>query len=261
MFCKYDPELDVFLKDVVEYTLDIFGEKLVINTLQSIELVDIKDFSYNTDVKICDEGKKIIVTSRLYEKLPTLKLEELAGNADFKMIVNTMFHEMGHVTDMAFMLNLYSTAENMDDIKAMVTSVFWLEYLAEKRSSIEGLVNHSDYCDDFASRKWESYKFDMENVSESNFYYLNKALSYFMARTTEISERNQYIDCMINPLLKDYVIDIGEEIINPDSQIPFDDVLILDDLYDIMDAYYKKFKAKFMSKSSKRTGLWFNKNI
>ncbi len=72
--------------------------------------------------------------------------------------------------------------------------MFWLKCLVEKRSSIEGLVNHSDYCDDYASRKWEPYKFDMGNASESNFYYLNKALSYFMARTTEIPERNRYID-------------------------------------------------------------------
>ncbi len=62
---------------------------------------------------------------------------------------------------------------------------------------------------------------------------------------------------MINPLLKDYVIDIGEEIINLEDQIPFDDVLILDDLYDIADAYYGKFKDKFMPKSRKRIGLWF----
>lgn len=173
------------------------------------------------------------------------------------MIVNTMFHEMGHVRDWASMPSLYAAAENMNDGKAMVTSVFWLEYLAEKRSSIEGLVNHSDYCDDFASRKWKSYKFDMENASESNFYYLNKALSYFMARTIELSERNRYVDSMTNPLLKDYVIDIGKEIINLESQMPFDDILILDDLYDIMDTYYKKFKVKFDPKSSKKIGLWF----
>lgn len=257
VFCKYDLELDIFLKDMVEYTLNIFGEKLVLDALQAIELVDIKDFSYNTDGRTYDGGKKIIVTSRLYEKLPTLKIEELKGNVDFNMIVNTMFHEMGHVTDRVFMPNLYLAAENMDDDKAMVTSVFWLEYLAEKRSSIEGLVNHSDYCDDFASRKWASYKFDMENASENNFYYLNKALSYFMARTVEVSERNRYVDIIINPLLKDYVIDIGKEIINLESRMPFDDILLLDDLYDVMDAYYKKFKDKFVPKSSKRIGLWF----
>ncbi len=173
VFCKHSIELDAFLKNVVEYTLDIFGEKLILEALQEIELVDIKEFSYNTDGRACDGGKKIIVTSRLYDRLPTYKIEELKGNVDFTMIVNTMFHEMGHVTDWLSMPNLYLVAENMDDGKTLVTSVFWLEYLAEKRSSIEGLVNHSDYCDDFVSRKWESYKFDMENASENNFYYLN----------------------------------------------------------------------------------------
>ena len=244
IFCKYNIELD------------IFGKKLRLDALQEIELIDIKEFSYDTDGRACDGGKKIIVTSRLYNKLPTYSIEELKDNIDFIMIVNTMFHEMGHVTDWASMSGLYAAAENIDDGKAMVTSVFWLEYLAEKRSSIEGLVNHSDYCDDFSSRRWKSYKFDMENVSESNFYYLNKALSYFMARTIELSERNRYVDNMAKPLLKDYVIAIGKEIINLENKMPFDDILILDDLYDIMDTYYKKFKAKFMPKSRKAVGLW-----
>ncbi|QUH18666.1 hypothetical protein [Alkaliphilus sp. B6464] len=136
--------------------------------MQEIELIDIKEFSYDTDGRVCDGGKKILVTSRPYDKLPTYRIEELKDNVDFIMIVNTMFHEMGHVMDWASMPNLYAAAENTNDGKAMVTSVFWLEYLAEKRSSIEGLVNHSDYCDDFVSRKWKSYKFDTENTSESN---------------------------------------------------------------------------------------------
>lgn len=96
-FCKYNRELDIFLKDVVEYTLDIFGKKLRLDALQEIELIDIKEFSYdNTDGRACDYGgKKIIVTSRLYYKLPTHRIEELKNNIDFIMIVNTMFHEMG----------------------------------------------------------------------------------------------------------------------------------------------------------------------
>lgn len=62
VFCKYNIELDIFLKDVVEYTLDIFGRKLTLDALQEIELIDIKDFSYETDGRDCDGGKKIIVT-------------------------------------------------------------------------------------------------------------------------------------------------------------------------------------------------------
>lgn len=248
IFCKYNTSLDIFLKDVVKYTLDIFREKLTLDALEEIELIDIKDFSYTTDGRTQDGGKKIVVTSRLYDNLPSYKIEELKDHIDFNMIVNTMFHEKGHVTDWMSMPNLYLAAENMDDYKAMVTSVFWLEFLAEKRSSIEGLVNHSDYCGEFAGRKWEAYKFDMENATESNFYYLNKALSYFMARTTKRTERDLYIDYMINPLLKNYIIDIGEELINLEYQIPFDEISILDDLYDIMNMYYKKFKAKFTPK-------------
>ncbi len=84
-------------------------------------MVYIKGFSYNTDGRTHDGGKKIIVTSRLYDDLPTYKIEGLKDNIDLNMIVNTMFHEMGYVTDWASMPNLYLAAENMDDGKAMVT--------------------------------------------------------------------------------------------------------------------------------------------
>lgn len=251
VFCKYNMELDIFLKDIVEYTLGIFGNQLKLDALQEIELIDIKDFSYVTDGRTCDGGKKIFVTSRLYDKLPTYRIEELKENIDFIMIVNTMFHEMGHVTDWISMPSVYAAAENTDDGKAMITSVFWLEYLAEKRSSEKGLVDHMDYCDDFVRRKWSAYKLDFQNASEGNFYYLNKALSYFMARTTNISKRNRYLDKMINPLLKDYVIDVGKEIMNLENQMPVDDISILGDLYEVMNKYYIKFRDRFMPKITK----------
>jgi len=76
-----------------------------------------------------------------------------------------------------------------------------------------------------------------------------------MACTIELSERNRYVDNMANRLLKDYVIDIGEEIINLWNKMPLDNILIIDDLYDIRDMYYKKFKAKFTPKSRKGLGI------
>lgn len=251
VFCKYNVQLDIFLKDIVEYTLGILGEQLTLDALQEIELVDIKNFLYDTDGKTCDGGKKIIVTSRLYDKLPIYRIKELKENVNFIMIVNTMFHEMGHATDWLFMPNLYAAAENTSDGKSMITSIFWLEYLAERRSSEESLVDYIDYCHDFVRRKWSAYKLDFQNASESNFYYLNKALSYFMARTTNISKRNQYLDKIVNPLLKDYVIDVGKEIENLENQMPVDDISILDDLYEIMNKYYKKFRDTFAPKLNK----------
>ena len=60
---------------------------------------------------------------------------------------------------------------------------------------------------------------------------------------------------MATRLLKDYVINIGEEIINLGNKMSFNNVTILDELYDIRDMYYKKFKAKFTPKSRKGLGL------
>lgn len=40
-----------------------------------------------------------MITSRLYDILPCLSIEKLENNPNFKMIVNTLYHEMGHITD------------------------------------------------------------------------------------------------------------------------------------------------------------------
>lgn len=245
IICEFNEELESFLKEVVKYTIGIYDNELRLDSLQRIELRDIKEFGYETDGKTLENGTIIWVTSRLYEKLPSYNIKEIEEDTGFIMIVNTLFHEMGHVTDWLVMPRLYNAALNIHDEKYMCAALFWLEYLAEKRSSSIGRVNGSEYCNDFVKKPWKAYKADFELYTDDNFFYLNKTLSYFMGRTVKVDIKKKYMAVISNKLLKEYIEELDVELKRLEGKIPFDDLSELEQLYEIMNNYYKKFKQKY----------------
>ena len=154
--------MEQFLSDVTNYTIKNYANELDLSNLQEIELLDKKTFSYDTDGRSCAGGTKIIVTSRLYELLPSLSISDLRGNKDFQMLVNTLYHEMGHVHDRTKMPCMYNIADRAEKREEYLPCYLWLEYLAEKRSCITGLVDNSESCEDFVSRNWRANQFNLD---------------------------------------------------------------------------------------------------
>ena len=210
--------------------------------------MDITKFDVPKDGMTCEEGTKIIVTSRLYEYLPNYHINDLKENAEFKQIVNTMYHEMGHVTDWLSYPKMYKIAESDNDIRKFMPALFWLEYLAEKRSCQNDFVGSMSICNQFIQHKWHSYKIDLTSVATSNFFYLNKVSSYFLARVMNGGIEENYMDEICNDLLKEYLKKLMIEIRRLETLLPFDDINFLNDLYEIMNCYYKKFKRAFSPK-------------
>lgn len=99
------------------YVFAIWRSGLYLDNLEEIELVDTKTFSYDTDGRTVPGGKKIILTLRLYAKIPVYDIQQLNNDENFKLIVNTLYHEMGHVSDMRTMPNIYAVASNSDNIE------------------------------------------------------------------------------------------------------------------------------------------------
>ena len=93
IYCSYDQELHHFLNKAVGLILDKYGVILNLDTLEEIELIDKKQLPYETDGKVLSKSK-IIVTSRLYELLPTLEIDNLSNNDDYAMLRKTLYHEM-----------------------------------------------------------------------------------------------------------------------------------------------------------------------
>ena len=105
IYCSYNQELNDFLNKVVRLVLDKYGTQLNISTLEEIELVNKRKYNYITDGKAYTG--RIEVTSRLYELLPTLDIEELEDNNEYKLLRKTLYHELGHINDMTLMPKLY----------------------------------------------------------------------------------------------------------------------------------------------------------
>lgn len=246
IFCLYDSELHIFLNEVVQYVLNRYVDQLNISTLEEIELVDKNTFQYETDGKTINKSK-IIVTSRLYELLPCFDIQSLIENNDFKLLCNTIYHEMGHVNDMILMPHLYDCVLNCEKIDDnYVASLFWLEYTAEKRTAGLDNVNDMDICDQFVERKWECSFSNLDSTSDKNFFYLNKVLPYFMARTLDKSVRQSYLAAIDNKLLVKYIEEINIELEQLEQVGYFDDPSILQNLYQIINRYYKKFMRTYL---------------
>lgn len=75
IYCSYNHKYHIFLNKVVELVLNQYGSDLNINTLKEIELRNIDEFEIKTDGRTVGNNK-IIVTSRLYDFLPTLNIEK-----------------------------------------------------------------------------------------------------------------------------------------------------------------------------------------
>lgn len=245
ILCQYNQSMQLFLCHTVEYVLEYYGSNLQLDKLKAIELVPKETFSYATDGKTCEKGTKIIVTSQLYELLPTLNITNLHDNPNFKMIINTLYHEMGHVNDWLQMPILYSIVEEMDDAKHALPGLIWLEYIAEKRSCSTNLVPYTEFCDDFVSRRWNSNQFDYQQANERNFYYLIKSIPYFLARTLDSNLRLNYLSRMKNLLLKQFIEEIDTELYRLEHIPFFDTPKELEPLYLILDTYFRKFRSTF----------------
>ena len=249
IYCSYNQELHDFLNKVVGLILDKYGAMLNLDTLEEIELIDKKELPYETDGKVLSKSK-IIITSRLYELLPTLEIDNLSNNDDYAMLRKTLYHEMGHINDMMFMPKLYNFVlvdfENRNVNADSISALFWLEYLAEKRTAFFENVYNLEICDEFVKRKWHCSMIDpYAHYGEKNFYYLTKLLPYFMARTNRQDLRQQYLNQIENRLLLEYINEIDTEIRFLEDKEMFDNLEILRGVNEIINNYCKNLVNKY----------------
>lgn len=245
IYCLYNEEFDQFLKEVVQLILSKYGLQLNIESLEEIELVNKNAYSYETDGKVISNSK-IIVTSRLYELLPTLDVKALEDNTNFTILKQTLYHEMGHINDMTLLPKLYECAFSEDPNKEQIASQFWLEYIAEKRTTIFEGFQSFDLCDEFVKEDWRCTMCSLDvNINSTNFAYLTKVLPYFMAATRDNSVRVKYINEIKNKLLVQYINELDIELKNLEDSYLFDDVTMLNNLYNVIDKYYRKFMLAF----------------
>lgn len=241
----YNQKYEIFFKAVVDYVIECWGDELDLSGVETIELVDISKFNYEIDGKVYNEGKNILVTSRLYDELDVLDINKCKNTNTFKLIVSTLYHEMGHVSDRKKMSTLYRIVEENPTSAEGVASLFWLEYIAEKRTAEKNIVDHDSFCTDVAKSEWRAYKTEFGRGGSHNFTYLCKVLPYFMGRTINPQKRKKYMGIMRNRLVKEFVIELDKEIKKLEKESPFDEPEKLQGLYNTINIFFNKFREAY----------------
>ena len=91
----------------------------------------------------------------------------------------------------------------------------------------------------FLDITWNPISINESNVTVDNFFYLNKVLSYFIARAENTDEK--FFDEIKDEILYKYVCELRVEIKGLLFKMPFDDIDLLKGLYELMNKYYKQF--------------------
>lgn len=223
-----------------------YGSELDLSKLEKIELRKSSEFRIAIDGRIEEGGKTIIVTSKLYDTLPCLSIDELEKCKDFRTIVYTLFHEMGHLTDMTKYPILYGYAsDENEELSTFMPAFFWVEYLAENRSYLTGLNDKIELCEGFVNIAWKPNTINFEYPYDNNFFWLNKSLVYFLVGTSKPEIRKRYLKRIKNELRVEYINELWDEILRLDGLLPFDEIDNLANMYGIMNKYYKSFCLKY----------------
>ena len=241
VFCAYNHEYDRFLKSVVNYILCKFGDDLELNNIEEIELVKELE-NKNSDGRY--QGNRIVLAERLYRSLPCLDISLVENSETFKGIVGTLYHEMGHATDMVRMPKLYNdvfTAFVAEDVSVDLYAVYlFLEYVAERRSSVIHTKEHDEYCMTVESGSWNRYK---NAPAEMAFLFMSKILVYYIVRKEASCD---FKSCFgKNKLIAEYVEALSEALNFTYSELPFDDKEKCSVIKNAMERYLPAFVDEY----------------
>ena len=248
VFCAYDSELDSFIKTVADYVLKKYGNELDLRDVHEIEIVKELD-NKNSDGRFI--GSRIVLAERLYRALPCFDITMLEDNDPFTGIVRTLYHEMGHATDMVRMPKMYEAV--FDAFKAesvtneLMSTFLFLEFVAERRTGHIRTKEDQKYCRAVGAGSWNIYK-DVAPETDLAFNYLSKVLIYFIVRTREPTLRDQYLSYDKDPLLRKYADALESVLESTYMELPFDSIERCARVADVMNNYQLLFEKKYAIK-------------
>lgn len=236
---KYDSILVI----LVDRVISKYSDQLNIDSLEVIWLKDVKEFSLPIDGRSENRGKTIIITSRLFDLLSFDNAGNVVEDETYQALENTLYHEIGHLTDRGIFSEIYNIAENENsEWIDIVVSIIWIEYVAQKRTRINTKETR-EFCANFINMDWEPYRVDFDPHSKS-FSYLNKTIPYFMARA-ELIYGKYYMDNIENEVVRNYIVELQQELIKLEELIPFSEYKKLSRLKGIVEKYYMIFKKEY----------------
>lgn len=243
--CPYNTELDLFFKQLVNECIENYCSDLTLDHLRKIELIEMSHYPNEGDAHFFFDEKKIIINSRLLNLFPTHDIKKLSENDDFKQFIYSICHELYHVSDSVTYPNLYSIVSSTTNLWEILSTLFWLEYLVEQKCHKRIGKTNCDLYDQFESINFCCTEFNTETCDTSNFFYLTKLLSYFVATIMWEKDGEKRLNNVKDRLLHDYIEELADELSKLDKLNSFDDPTQLYDLQKIMKKYCNKSTEKY----------------
>ena len=128
-----------------------------------------------------------------------------------------------------------------DEVSTEIFAVYlFLEYVAEKRTSVFHTKEHDEFCKAVESGSWNRYN---RWPSKESFCYLSKILVYYIVR----SDRGFEIENIFGKgsLLSKYMSAFQSSLIELHSQLPFDDTERCSEIYHVMNWYMPQFEEEY----------------
>ena len=166
------------------------------------------------------------------------------GTEAFESVVSTLYHEMGHATDMTKMPAMYAYVASADEITPAVFATFlFLEYVAEQRTADLSIGEYPIFCDQIATGLfWNRYG---KEDPYTAFLRMSKYLVYFIVKVDVLKKREYYLDKTKDSLFTEYANALGKALETVYVRLPFDDYKLCGEIEAVMNRFMLAFKDKY----------------
>lgn len=169
-------EEENIINNIIEFILRKYPEKIDIDKLKTIEIVDKLD-NDSSGRSIRDKiilPRKYGLENIVYEHDI---LENKCIKPELKMLISTIYHELWHITtwDKYELMYEYVLEEN-SNIYTSFAYMYWIEYVAHVETVfMENTDIMKTFCENFVSKKWHKIEY--------GYSYFIKALPYYLVRS------------------------------------------------------------------------------
>lgn len=170
-----------FIDDVINYIVVKYSDKITINQLKKIEVVD--ELPGGSSGR-AERNKMILARKNGLEILNNKKYDESKIDADdgIKSMVSTIYHELWHISTWKQYEYMYEyVLDKKNDNITAYAFMFWIEYIANIETAFMEVENiMKKFCEKFVHKKWHRI--------EGGYSYFIKALPYYLAYS-------RYLNC------------------------------------------------------------------
>lgn len=191
----------IFIDKVLKYISDNYSDKLNIQKLRKIEIVDkLPGGSSGRTIR----DKVILSRKNGIDRVKGLCPDKLGIDNSIMLrdIISTIYHELWHVSTWDNFVYLYEYVldENNEDWNTILAYLYWIEYLAHVETVFMEVPEvMRKFCKEFVYREWK-------NTYDEYFYFV-KVLPYYLIRSQYLNLYDELTQKITSNKLRQAVYD------------------------------------------------------